>query len=64
MVAPIAPRAEPTPVYDWADQPLWEMDRAQSVPEMAEKGEDWLAYLTIMLAVVLLLIALVASITP
>ncbi len=64
MVAPIAPRAEPTPIYNWANQPLWEIDRVQSIPEIVEKGEDWLAYLTIMLAVVLLLVALVISITP
>ena len=64
LVAPIAPRAEPTPAVTWAMLPAWEIDRAQSDAQERSGGETWLAYLTIMLAVLLILAALVVSITP
>ncbi len=65
FVDQLAPRAAPSPATEWNAYPLWEIDRAQVGRKWAmPEDEDWLAYATIMLAVLLLLAAIVLSVMP
>ena len=65
FVDQLAPRAVSSPAMEWSAYPLWEIDRAQVGRDwVMPPGEDWLAYATIMLAVLLLLAAIVLSVMP
>ncbi len=65
FVDQLAPRAGHSPATEWSAYPFWEIDRAQVGRDWAmPQSEDWLAYATIMLAVLLLLAAIVLSVIP
>ncbi|MCB0045686.1 MAG: hypothetical protein KDD92_09665 [Caldilineaceae bacterium] len=61
MVAPVAPNADPIPVLDWEMLPV---QLAADPSPNPQSSEDWLAYLFVILAVVLVALAFALSLAP